>query len=82
MPLFAFLNVDRMGFPGRVRSVFDCGVGAFDFGLMRVFTILGEIGILDPTADSISTASASEDALEPGSDSSSRSASLLQSLKT
>ena len=66
MPFLAFLKVSRVGFPERERAVFDWGVGAFDFGLMRVSTILGEIGILDGTADSISRDSTPE----PGSDSS------------
>ena len=75
MPFFHFLNVGRLEFPERARGVFDCMVSTFDFGLMRVSNILGEIGILDRVAGSISGTSPSEDALEPGSDSSPRSAS-------
>ena len=41
---------------------------------MRVSIILGEMGILNHTAGSIARASASEDALKPGSDSFPRSA--------
>ena len=61
IPFFAFLQVGRVGFPERGRAVFDWGVGAFDYGLIRVSTILGEIGMLDRTAGSIFKASASED---------------------
>ena len=68
MPFFAFLKVGRVGFPEKGRVVFDLEVGAFDFSLIQVSTILGQIGMLDRTAGSISRASASEDALEPGSD--------------
>ena len=70
MPFFAFLKVGRMGFPERGRADFALEVGAFDFGLIGVSAILGEIGMLDRAAGSISRVSASEDALEPGADSS------------
>ena len=66
MPFFTILRVGRVGFPERGRTVFDWGVGAFDFGLVRVSTILGEIGILDRTVGSISRASASKDGMESG----------------
>ena len=80
MLFFAFLKVGRVGFPERGRAVFDLEVGAFDFGLMQVSTILGEIGMLDRGAGSIIRVSASQDALEPGSDSSSRSASTSSTI--
>ena len=63
-----------------MRAAFDWGEGAFDFCLMRVSTILLEIGIPDLTAASISRASASEDALEHGSDSSPRLASTCSTV--
>ena len=69
-----------MGFPERGRAVSDLEVGAFDFGLIRVSTILGDIVMLDRAAGSISRVSASEDALEPGSDSSPWSASTSSTI--
>ena len=74
MPFFAFLKVSRgvSLIEGGLFSIEEC---AFDLCFVRVSTILGEIGILDRTAGSISRASASDNALEPGSDSSPRSTS-------
>ena len=64
--VFAFLKVCKVGFSEGGRAVFVWGVGAFDFRLVRVSTIHEEMGIVDCAAGSISRASASEDALEPG----------------
>ena len=56
MPFLVSLKVGKVGFPERGRVVFDWGVGALDFGLMRVSTIPVD------TLVSILNASASEDA--------------------